>query len=163
MNFDNLFDIEQYDLKQKQMLVLKQSAEHQQQMLNNNSLKATGDDSVDKSSSLQDSSLGEKEASNFLPNDELINKVIEIQLSALEDSSLDNLVELNLHNSNLTSLECDTFKMLKCLKKLIVSFNKLASIKEICLVVSGHLSDSFPLPLQCPSVLETTLDSFLLI
>lgn len=63
--------------------------------------------------------------------DELVKKQIELQSHIKDEFLPNNLIELNLHNIGLTSLDIEPLENLKSLKKLIVSFNKLKRIKEI--------------------------------
>jgi Leucine-rich repeat (LRR) protein len=67
-------------------------------------------------------------------NETIINK--EIRFQALDLDDLENLTEINFHNCELTSLNVDSFKNLRSLKKLTLSFNKLKSLKELNSIVS---------------------------
>lgn len=48
-----------------------------------------------------------------------------------DEKRLINLSEVNLHNVGLISLDIEPLKNLKHIKKLILSFNRIKSIKEI--------------------------------
>lgn len=75
---------------------------------------------------------------------ELVFKEINLQLSQLneEQKQLTGLVELNLHNIGLTNLDIKPLQNLRNLKKLILSFNKLKSLKELTNMVSCNLKSS---------------------
>ena len=80
----------------------------------------------------------EYEAKDKEPNNEtIINK--EIRFQALDLDDLEGLTEINFHNCELTSLNVDSFKNLRSLKKLTLSFNKLKTLKEINNIVSDFL------------------------
>lgn len=74
---------------------------------------------------------------DFLPNvvsDEVISREIQLQIPMIGDNeqlNVANLTELNLHSCGLAALDAEPFVALKHIKKLIVSFNKLRSLKDI--------------------------------
>lgn len=70
---------------------------------------------------------------------------IERQIPRLEEDidlrslNISSLVELNLHNVGLTSLDIEPVRSLRFVKKLTISFNKLKSLKELTnLVILGN-------------------------
>ena len=69
-------------------------------------------------------------------NEAIINREIKLQSSDLNEDVLDNLAELNLHNCELTSLNVESLKSLRFLKRLTLSFNKLKNLKELNNIVS---------------------------
>ena len=94
----------------------------------------------------------EYEAKDKEPNNEtIINK--EIRFQALDLDDLEGLTEINFHNCELTSLNVDSFKNLRSLKKLTLSFNKLKTLKEINNIVSvfssGNVSSKKAKKLKC--------------
>lgn len=68
-------------------------------------------------------------------SNEVVSRAIRMQIPASIESEdpldINNLVELNLHNIGLTSIDIQPICDLKQLRKLILSFNKIKSLKEI--------------------------------
>ena len=64
-----------------------------------------------------------------LNNETIINK--EIKFQAIDLDNIESLIEINFHNCDLTSLNVDSLKNLRSLRKLTLSFNKLKTLKEL--------------------------------
>jgi len=113
--------------------------------LNKNQSKFNNENTYDKELAITESHLKFNDVKNATKieyetrekesnNETIINK--EIRFQALDLDDLENLAEINFHNCELTSLNVDSFKNLRSLKKLTLSFNKLKSLKELNSIVS---------------------------
>lgn len=71
----------------------------------------------------------------------VVARAIHMQIPASIDGDepldVNNLVELNLHNTGLASLDLEPVRELRQLKKLVISFNRFTSLKDLNSLVCG--------------------------
>lgn len=79
--------------------------------------------------------LSEEQAANVVAR--AIHMQIPASIDGDEPLDVNNLVELNLHNTGIASLDFEPVRELKQLKKLIISFNRFTSLRDLNSLVCG--------------------------